>query len=419
VVKAGALYYALFISFFVTLLVGTLVLMQIMHVQSVRIQEVKNQLEANLRSGLELALYDTSLVPLNQEEIKYDLFGTTDSLDQIQIRQFQWGVYRVMVVRNHWKKYQQSIKAIIGSEINRTDSTVVFMADRERFLSISGNTRIVGRAYLPRLGIRQAFADGMTYSGEKLVYGSVLNSTDNLPEPDQRIISDNSKYLDLSFSDSDSVIDKSNLSFGDTLRNSFNNHTLILFSQNPIILINNNISGNIRIVSASSIVVSGSTKLGNIVLYAPSIFFEKGFSGSIQAFARDTIIARESCRFLYPSSLSLLGQNNSGYCSIGKKSEFAGCIFLYQESETSIPSFLELCDSTSFQGQIYCSGYVEPRGEIKGVVYCHGFSYNTGSAYYENYLINGHINRLTLSPYLAGAYLFGGYEHNKLVQWVN
>jgi cytoskeletal protein CcmA (bactofilin family) len=179
------------------------------------------------------------------------------------------------------------------------------------------------------------------------------------------------------------------------------------------------LKGNIRIISDKNIYITQQAKLENVILYGKNIFINRGFHGHLQAFAQDSIIAGEGCRFDFPSCIAILNQNiNSTYLEVKKKTFLAGCIFIYQENLATNPPYLEIEKEVNIHGQVYCPGTVEISGKITGSLYCNSFVLRTQAAYYENHLLNCVIDNRSISPYFAGTPIIPGYNINKSIAWL-
>jgi hypothetical protein len=380
---------------------------------------MRDQAESNSTSGITFALYDTTLLSPGTSGI-FNLFDEADSLDLARITKSFWGLFQVIKSTAKWKDFEITKLALSGTGLEDSEPIALYMADKEGYLSVVGKTSITGTCYLPKLGVRMAYIEGLSFIGEKLVTGETKTSKNDLPEVSNEVLKANEVYFSAILPISDSLVRMEEIMKSDSLFHSFNCSTLTLYSHNSITLDRIVLDGNIRVVSSKSIYVTAGARLDNIILYAPSIYFASGFSGSLQAFAQDTLITGEQCEFRYPSCLGIINENiNSIYMSINRSTSVVGSLLLHQNNNAVHVPYLKLDKQTVVHGQIYCPGTVEIQGKVEGSVYCHGFGLNTGFAYYENYLMNTSINRLELSKYYAGSFLLHNFTHAKLIQWLN
>jgi hypothetical protein len=418
-IRAGSLYFAIFISFIITLLLGSIILYTFYSNGYADIQSRRDQAASNAVSGITLAIYDSTLLQVGNSRV-LNIFDSDDSLDKVTITKSFWGIYHVIKSSVRWKNAESAKLALTGTNYSENEPIALYMADKDRYLSVSGKTTITGDCYLPRLGVRMAYIEGQNFIGEKLINGETKISNSCLPEILPQILKNNVEYIAGELSNVDSLVRMEDIIETDSVECSFNKKTLVLFSQNSINLDHIILKGNIRVVSGKAIYVTSNAKCENIILYAPSIYFASWYKGNLQAFAQDTLIAGERCEFKYPSCLGIINENeNSIYMSLGKSSSIVGCLVLYQANNSLQAPYLKIGRQTVVHGMVYCNGTVELLGRVEGSVYCHGFGLNTGSAYYENYLLNTSINRFALSEYYAGSFLLHDYKHAKLIQWLN
>ncbi|NRA13352.1 MAG: hypothetical protein HRT57_15505, partial [Crocinitomicaceae bacterium] len=170
-----------------------------------------------------------------------------------------------------------------------------------------------------------------------------------------------------------------------------------LFTQGEAFTITHRLKGNIIIHSATAIVISESAQLENVILMAPSIRFEKGFKGSVQAIARHEIICEENVRLKYPSSLiinELNGMTNAEQSAIriGKNAYVLGGVLLIsKKSNFRKPLLLEVLEGT-IAGLVYNQGETELRGKIIGSLYTNKFTLHAGGGIYGDHLLDATIS---------------------------
>jgi hypothetical protein len=417
--RAGSLYFAIFISFIITLLLASIIMYAYYSNGYTNIQAMSDQVEANAGSGITLALYDTSLLATGSEDV-FSLYDEDDSIDDVTVTKAYWGIYQVIKSTARWKNYEIIKTALVGTDLATSEAVAMYVADKDRYLSFSGETDITGTCYFPKLGVRMAYIEGRSFTGNKLVKGEIKTSAKELPALQHNVLGVNLAYFRDTIPMGDSLISFKEIMGMDSLERSFTGSTITIHSPGPVTLDHISLKGNIRVLSSKSIYVSKNFKADNIIIYAPSIYFERGFIGNLQAFAQDTIIAGEDCEFTYPSCLGLINENINGiYLALKENTVLAGSIFIYQENKATNVPYLKLSEHTIVHGQVYCPGTVEFRGKIEGSLYCHSFALKTFSAYYENHLLNVTIDRSALSDYYSGSFLLPVYKYAKNIQWLN
>lgn len=418
-VKAGSLYFALFISFIVTVILGSLIMYASYSNRYTDVQVIRDQVRSNADAGITLALYDTALF-FEKDIIELDLYNEEDSIDNIIVSRSIWGIYRIFMSSAHWKSYKVDLIALAGADLSDSEPIALYMADKERYLSLSGNTRLTGNCHLPKVGVKTAYIEGQNYTGDKLVYGEIKTSNTNLPDLPSDIINTNLAYFRDTIPLGDILIPIEEIMGMDSVNRSFSKSTLVISSAESITLDGIHLSGNVRIISSTAIYVSAQTSAESIILYAPSIYFEDGFRGSLQAFAQDSLVAGSNCEFRYPSGLCLINENINGiFLELGEHTQLTGSVILSQENRASNEPYLKMGDDSRIHGQVYCPGKVEIKGSIEGSLFCHGFMLRNTSGLFENHLLNVVIDGSALSEFYAGSLLFRGYKHTKSIQWLN
>jgi hypothetical protein len=413
--KAGALYYTVFISFIISLIIGSLLLYLYFHNQYINSEILHERLTNNIESGINISLAAPEDIPYRKKKI-IDLYGDGESI--IEIRKEQWGALDVVKVSSSIKKFTKTKIALQGEYIFNTENQALYLCDLKKYLSISGDTRIVGNCSLPKLGIKQVYIQEKGYTGEHLVYGNKSQSKSSLPEINQNLIAFNKVYFEPLEMTKDSIVNAGVVLSEDSIKQSFFDKTIVLYSDNPIDIDYQSITGNIIIVSNHSITVGKNLKSSNIVLYAPQIEVEAGFRGDLQMFAMEKITIGKNCRLNYPSFLGLFDKSSVGdkMIHISEGSNIAGGILFMGENEKN--NQLTLARNTNIYGQVFCNGNMELKGSIYGSLYCKKFVLKTKSTYYENHLMDVTIDFTSLNENYTGFDLIEGTDEKRLIRWL-
>lgn len=415
--KAGALYYAILVSFLVALLSGVLLInVRYHHFHTLALLQ-QQRLERNVNSSLVLAAEKPDLLQIGQSKT-IDLFD--DGVDEVMLTKRLWGAYVLIKSEATWRRISHTAFELCGSDIFTEEPVALYLADKERYLSVSGNTVIKGNCYLPKLGIRRAYIEGMSFTGDELVQGKMQVSKAALPSLEESVIAINQEYLTNSNFTSDSVLSLALLMKSDSFSNSFANKTVLFYANQWLNLSQKKLNGNIRIVSAKGVTLGGNTKLQDVIVYAPNIEVLSGFDGNAQLFGRDSILVREGARLRYPSFMALVDASIAKPLIVmEKESSIAGDIFISSKKNTTdIQPECRLEEHTAVNGQIYCDGKLQIKGKINGRVYSNGFILRTPSSIYENHLLNAIIDFPALSRYYAGSVFLKTADRYKAIKWV-
>lgn len=414
--KAGALYYAVFITFMVSLISGFLLLNAYVNNLFIQMETKRGIVINNVNSGLNYLLANAAQFNYNTER-EISLFEGEDNM--VTLGKKKWGGYDILKSSSSWRDFTYGKTALAGIYLTENDRTALYLADHEKYLSVSGRTAIVGNSYLPKLGIRRAYIEGLSFEGEKMVDGEILNSDNKLPAFNR----DLAKFIDACFNNinliSDDIEDIYNMRSA-SLHGSFDGKTKIFYSEGAVNLGHLELTGNIIVISGKRIIVENDLKPGNIIIAAPNIYFEEGFEGHIQAFAKDTIVVEDGCTFNFPGLLGIYNTNlNACLIDIGRDVTIHGGVFFTRTEESPVDSKLYTDIGTIIYGQVYFNGTVEIKGEIYGSLFCDEFFLRTEAAYYENHLLDATINAKDIPGYFLGYSLLEKEYTYQILEWLN
>ncbi|MEE1945909.1 polymer-forming cytoskeletal protein [Pedobacter sp. KR3-3] len=409
--KAGALYFAIVIAFFIAIVSASLIMLAA-HYRNSYLKEIRyTRLLNNLNSGVEYALANKDAAEGKQT---LDLFG--DELDSLELDRKNWGIFDLAILKSFVKQDTLKRAFLIG---NLTDSTALYLSDEDRPLSISGHTRITGNVELPKSGIRQSYAEGKPYDGGKeLIFaGKIGNSTRTLKALNEKLL----ERLKQVLANQDRKLP---LLQQNELKVSFLDSTRKFQLPQIANLADVKLEGNIILVSDSLVTISATAQLNGIQVYAPLIKVEEGFKGNCQLFAIDSILVANNVEFKYPSVLGVMRTKKSvvqPQIVLGDHVNFDGIIFSHEKERTALQTLIGLGKDTRVQGEIYSTGLlrVEKGSKVNGKVSCNRFLMKTPLTLYENFLIDVAFNRKARSRYYLSAKLFNAQQPNQILKWLN
>ena len=419
VVSGRALYLAIIISFIAAVLAFLFIISRYYRFIEVNRLNKQQELSDNVVSAINIAMQDPDFVPFDEAK-QVTLFNDTARICSLIKK--HWGVHLAIQAESSWKNLSFRRLALVGRTIGGSDAVGLYLTDHGHYLAVAGDTYLSGRCYLPKLGARKAYIDGKSFKYRDIVHGETHTSSEKLPSlPDEL-----SEYLESDLfgngNNSDSLVNESYLNRGD-LERSFRKRTVRIYDENEIVLSNVDINGNFRVQSAEKIIIRESANLENIVCIAPVIEVKEGFNGAVQLFALDTLLLEEDVNLQYPSALVLSGFGRSSiYMDIASDCNIAGSVLLFTDSEEGTDVILTIADDTEINGQVYCTGKVSLRGSVNGSLYCDRLFLQTRQGYYENHLLDAHIDPTSLTPAFAGGVISdmaGGINRNRIVEWLN
>lgn len=416
-IKAGALLYSLAIALLIGLLSSALILFAFFNRTALQRNSDIERAQLNANSSMQLLLAAPGKVPFdNYTEI--DLFG--QATDKVTLYRKHWGAFEIahsIAVAGKQSAYRA---AMVGATLHNDSRISVYLADQDKPLSLCGNTLIRGICYLPKAGVKRAYIEGQSFSGDKLIDGEIKESKRELPPVNQAMMEHNLAYLSRQYDKTDSIIDFEKIQEENRVDHTFSENAWLLRSKGKIILTSRNYSGNIIIASDEAVFVGSGSVLDNVLIYAPYIEVEDNFTGSLQLFASDSLFLGENCTLKYPSVAALINRGeSSAKMLIGKGTEISGEVFAYRPGNNPKAPFLFSIEKEAvIKGQVYCSGAVDLKGSIHGSIACEKFILNTPSSVYENHLLNVTIDYSLLSPHFAGVNLTDNSENRKIVKWL-
>lgn len=188
----------------------------------------------------------------------------------------------------------------------------------------------------------------------------------------------------------------------DSICRSFSEPTLILSYTKPLKLENVFYEGNILLFSNEKINISRESHLEDVILKAPEITIENGFSGVIQCFAERSIEIGSNCRLNFPSVLMVNNDRGSGEIIQRQLSSVAGVIVMSSISlksgklnfnDRTLPGKKEnlyrVMPGATVRGEVIVNGRIALEGKIAGNVKVDRFCAIMGTEIHDNSMLNG------------------------------
>lgn len=418
-VKSSALY----IVIVITLVIGVICSALIAAAYFYRLQYQKksryDHLHNNLNSCVNILVagQDASLT----EGKTLSLFN--NNMDSVWLKRVNWGVYDVGACRAFIQKDSLFRTFTIANALDSSKWAAVYLIDEDRPLSLSGQTSIIGDAFVPKAGVTTAFVDNKAYQGDKrLVTGHKRASEKKLPQLDQKRL-ETLHQLYLQTHENDSALVKR-----DSVRQSFLLPTRYFnFGKKVHVLDHVLLGGNVILLSDTTVTIDSTAILDNIIIFAKSIAVKAGFHGNCQLFATDSLGIDSNCHFSYPSCLGVLRFGKSAIkssqekLSLGGRCSFGGLIFTYEQSESAVKPLIAIGKQAKISGQVYSQGLLElsDNAAVDGSVFTSHFIYRNTFTLYENYLINVRIDSESLSRYYLTSELTPvAGRRKKVLQWL-
>lgn len=391
--KAGALQYTIFVSVIIALLVFAFISLTYVQNKLWAKTSIFQEVVHNTNEGFNYL--GQHKIPYN-DQIKLPLIFQ-NNLETTIIKD-HWGIFDIATSTSKRNNETFTKTALLGGY--QQHKTSLYLQDINQPLVVVGKTRIEGRVYLPELGIKRGTIAGHSYTGKELIYGTVAQSDNNLPEIQ------NIKYFKMLYGGTLSKKDKEFIELEENTKlvNSFSEPTKIVYSHAPIALQFIELTGNIVIYSDLKIKIYPSAILKDIILIAPEIEIYDYTKGNFQVFAIKKITVGKNCELAYPSAIILTEGDKSITTTIqynidenpqvviNKGSDIKGIVaFVRKDKAGNYKPQIIIDENAVVTGEVYCNKNIELKGTIKGSVYTKGFIANQFGSVYKNHIYNGKI----------------------------
>lgn len=343
---------------------------------------LERQIRYHLESGVTLYCNDSTLMQSLDDEGGYQLFRD-DNSSYVTFSTGDWGLYEYITVTSG--SDSAHITKLLGKAYENDIGACFWLNHRNRALSLLGDARLEGKIYVPLSGINYIQTGTDHYKGETIADSLIHLSDDRLPSTDT-----------LRLGRIDSLVNASPdgypplpgnvpyAEFNDFTRHySISGHTGGLCARGRIVL------------HGKRVRLDASARLNDVILVASSVVIEEGFRGTLQIFAKDTVILNDHVRLEYPSGVMLTGNSRDTFLKLGNNSEVNGYAIVLgktEESFTSLYANYIQRDLATLNGLLYVAGNSVITGRVRGAAYLAGCWYRSGEAFYPCALYNAHIS---------------------------
>lgn len=397
--QGGALYIAILVSILIGLMLSFFMLAAKYNQRSVTVFAQASQLRYNLRSGFQLAQSAYFDAEQNNRWIRN---AVND--DSVRVKKISWGAYLLVTVETKNRHQYLSQSGIYGTVMN--PDTGLMISDNSRPVGLSGSVRFKANCYLPRGGVKPAYIEGQSYAGDAGNSAFIKPSPYEIPKIRQEVLNGLEDQLSGN-TETDSVVTL----LPERYRQAFRNRTLVCEAAGEE-LRRLDLSGNIKLVLGNA-VVDSSAHLSDILIVCKSVRFKKGFKGKVHVIATDSISMEEDCRFLYPSSFTLLAgesaANGFRYIRFNQGCSFYGGVVAIAKDPSPASSknvFVKLHSGSEVNGFVYSEDYIHLEGILNATVIANKLLLKTPSAVYENHMLGCVINPGKHAKLLAVPFLF-------------
>jgi hypothetical protein len=388
-VRAHSLLYAIYICLIVSVICGALLYFANLY----------NQLNLHYNLQEEMYIHNQSVVNFalgNQiflEELPIDENSGIEGNYQVK----QYGLLTMLLSNSILRNDTVTSAHFVGSY--SSDKTAIHLANFTKSLSYSGTVKLLGDNQLPTTYIEASY---ITNKPNNLItQGKTTVSELILPE-----INTNFKKIFEGINAEKIALSEVQKPKDSLFFNSFHNTTKEVYINS--VLSNVIFKGNFVLRSKDSIRVKKNTVLEDVILIAPKITFEEGFTGTVQAFASKGIELEQKVILNYPSVVCVYNPTSEeSLIKIKKESKITGAVVLFGNTIENINrNNVEIDQEGLIFGDIYCTGKLDLKSKVYGSVYTNRFYLKTASSTYDNMISDIEINTTKRPKYFIAIPLF-------------
>lgn len=412
--NGGALSYTLMISMLASMILGILILINHLHQRHLDRIYARELALNNAYSGLEKLLSQ----PIHWgESVSWPLFE--NEIDSVYIRTEKWGLMGLVHAKGIHGHGVANQSVQVGGSLPEAHRFSLLITEGREPLTLVGDTRIEGPVYLPNKGLRGGFIGRRgfegTYPEQGVVYSNGRERIDILPSWLDSLAWEARLWTLGEVPNQHEIRDLVHFQPWDT-------STYRIEVPGAVILRKGiELRGKVKIIAKEAIVVENGAVLEDIILMAPNIRIESGFSGQLQALATQKLLVGDSVRLAYPTFLCLgKSGREAGELRLGTASRLEGGIVYLDQAIGGQRHQADRCQTgpdAFVAGIIHASHNLDVSGSVTGRVSTGNFVVQTPGASYRNHLLDAHLSVRGLSQTYAGPLLFPAHAY-RVIQWL-
>ncbi len=365
-----------------------------------RLQEQKQQ-QMWLDSGFLFYCRDTA--GQLRDTAGYVLFPE-DKRSRIRVEAKPWGLYEAVTVTVG----RTSSVRLLGMAQSARLPVLLYACDRGGIFSLAGRTQIEGKACLPAAGVSYTAVRSEFFDGTPLPVSRISRSGKELPALQEEV---RQRVTDC-YRLEEGVVWTAPLP--EYWKQPFGESTLIFPVGGEI---KGKYSGNVILYSETPVYLGEECRLDAVLMVAPSVVIGPGFQGSLQVFARDTVVVREGAELEYPSGIYLLSANPQRRVEIKEHAWVNGYVIV--DGERRITQKREInyrqALTARVRGLVYVDGIAQVQGIIAGALYVKDSYYFSESGYYSGLLYNA---VLLENPEMIWPFWLEGCPERRVIRWL-
>ncbi len=388
-INGAAMMYAIFVMIVITIICTLIVGLNLYRNHQNNKVYFRLLCENNVNNGLVVLMKEPEIFPLDKA-VNFSLFGYKN--DSVLLKKEQWGIFNLLIGKSNVKTDTITRAVFAGNYIQTPENPVLVLAPSIKTLKIGGSTCIKGKTLLPGGYITSCNIENTPFTGSRPDNSSI--------DPVKSFPAINQEWKKVSFEETVSNLseDTQNIPINyipATMSVGFDRQSQICLLSGDSRIENSNLNGKIAIVSEGKITIAATALLEDILIIGGSVVVEKGFSGTVQIMARDSICIEENCQLQYPSALVIYHENTENKSSkiiLNSNSKIEGTILCWTERPCiKNRFFIDLKPESLIKGLVICCDAVQSRGIVDGCLMARNTLFVSPSQIQENVLYNTSI----------------------------
>lgn len=373
--KAGAISTVLVVSTLMLLMLLALMLLwDADFVMFSRTNYMRRQ-RANIESLFTLYMNDPKILTQTETEKSVTLYESVPGSDMLIERRL-WGLYELVRVASEYGRVAQT--RMLGLSVPYKERCNLWYLDNRSSLTATGDTNLHGRLLLPQNGIVYGQMQSVFFSGETIERSNIARSSNRMPTILPYIRKHLEELSDKNGTYADNVLP-------DSMYVSFRDDVYTIRPDDGLVA-GRILGGNIM-VFGDKIHIDASSRLDDVLIIGNTITIGDGFTGSLQAFARDSVMIGESAALKYPSGIYA-----RSYVEVGERTEVNGYVICDFAGEPDLkkPNG-RMARTSKVRGLVWNSGIMQLQGIVSGAVFLNKAVYYAPHGYYQNMLYDATI----------------------------
>lgn len=329
----------------------------------------------------------------------------------------EWGLFGLLHAAGYCGSEMRKQSALFGCDRELFERVNFWVADAGKPLTFCRSTKVGGKIFLPKAGIRRAKTPEFYHRTDRAHYGTASLSRNFQPT----LAFHNSNFL--------KHLDKSHLLFNSNYEESgWKNEIHRDWKQQPLVVTGSGIlkieNATLRgkvLVTAPIIELGSAAVVQNVIFLADRIVIKSGFQGAAQFIARSELIVEPMVHLNFPSILAVIPKGNNSELLVGPTCDIDGsCLLLQPISFKSSTSrhIMQIKSGTSVQGLVYCEGNLEFEGNLHGALIANRIRYGAGGGIYDNYIVDATVMPPIAQMRIALPLIYRDPGKSELIKWL-